>query len=169
MNVPAETQLCLLRHAHAGDPEKWSGPDEVRPLTEKGRGQSERLGRLLATAGFRPDAILASPKTRAAETAHLVAAALGLRVVVVDELGEQLDLARVDEIIHAAGDPSRPLLVGHDPDFSMLAAELSGVSELPLRKAALVRIDANRPLRAGGGTLRWLVPPDLLGSDDLKD
>lgn len=166
MKPRAETQLCLLRHAHAGDPMRWTGPDEVRPLTEKGRQQSERLGRFLAAAGFRPDAILTSPKTRAVETAGLVAAALGLHVVVVDELGEPLDIGRVDDILHTTGEPCRPLLVGHDPDFSALAGELAGVSELPLRKATLVRIDAVRPLRPGAGTLRWLVPPDLFGPED---
>ena len=164
MTLRVETQLCLLRHAHAGDPMKWPGPDEVRPLTEKGRRQSERLGAFLAAAGFRPDAILTSPKTRAAETARLVAAALDLDVTVVAELGEPLDLESVEALLHSAGDPSRPLLVGHDPDFSMLAAELVGVSELTLRKTALVRIDATRPLEPGGGVLRWLVPPDLLGA-----
>ena len=164
MNSRVETQLYLLRHAHAGDPMKWRGPDEVRPLTEKGRQQSERLGAFLAAAGFRPDAILTSPKTRAAETARLVAAALHLDVRVVAELGEPLDLESMDALLHSAGDPSRPLLVGHDPDFSVLAAELVGVAELPIRKAALVRIDTTRPLEPGGGILRWLVPPDLLGA-----
>jgi phosphohistidine phosphatase SixA len=165
MNPRAETQLCLLRHAHAGDPMKWSGPDEVRPLTERGREQSERLGRFLAASGFQPDAILTSPRTRAAETAGLVATALGLRTRIVDELGGPLDLDLVEEILRAAGDPRRPVLVGHDPAFSALAAELVGVSELPLRKATLVRIDTTRPLRPGLGIVRWLVPPDLLGSD----
>lgn len=164
MNRLPEVQLCLLRHAHAGDPMKWRGPDEVRPLTEKGREQSERLGAFLAAAGFRPDAILTSPKTRAAETARLVAAALDLDVSMVAELGEPLDLDSMDALLHSAGNPSRPLLVGHDPDFSMLAAELVGVAELPLRKTALVRIDATRPLEPGGGVLRWLLPPDLLGA-----
>jgi len=164
VNRLPEVQLCLLRHAHAGDPMKWRGPDEVRPLTEKGREQSERLGAFLAAAGFRPDAILTSPKTRAAETARLVAAALDLDVSMVAELGEPLDLDSMDALLHSAGNPSRPLLVGHDPDFSMLAAELVGVAELPLRKTALVRIDATRPLEPGGGVLRWLLPPDLLGA-----
>ena len=59
-----EIQLHLLRHAHAGDPMKWSGPDDVRPLSEKGRLQAERLGLLLADAAFEPDAILSSPKLR---------------------------------------------------------------------------------------------------------
>ena len=34
---------------------------------------------------------------------------------------------------------------------------------LSMRKGAFARIDADRPLEAGSGTLRWLVSPDLLG------
>jgi phosphohistidine phosphatase SixA len=163
MDRPEETQLLLLRHAHAGDPMKWAGPDEVRPLTEKGRLQSESLGLFLARTDSGPDAILSSPKTRALETARLVAAALGLGVDVVDALGGPLDLDTVEDLLCSAGNPRRPMLVGHDPDFSMLAAELVGVSELPIRKATLVRIDLARPLRPGQGILRWLLPPDLIG------
>jgi hypothetical protein len=33
-----------------------------------------------------------------------------------------------------------------------------------MRKGALARIDAERPLTPLGGELRWLVPPDLLRS-----
>lgn len=165
MKPPDETQLCLLRHAHAGDPMKWVGSDALRPLTEKGRLQSERLGLLLARTSFRPDAILSSPKIRALETARLVAAPLGVRVDVIDALGEALDLDAVERLLRAGGNPHRPMLVGHDPDFSMLAAELIGISELPLRKAALVRIDVTLPLAPGRGILRWLLPPDLLAAD----
>jgi hypothetical protein len=31
-----------------------------------------------------------------------------------------------------------------------------------MRKGALARLDAVRPLSPGSGTLRWLVPPDLI-------
>ena len=31
-----------------------------------------------------------------------------------------------------------------------------------MRKGALARIEVDRPLAAGAGTLRWLVPPDAL-------
>ena len=165
MNSTREVQLWLLRHAHAGDPMKWSGPDDIRPLSDKGRLQAERVGRLLAGSNMRPDAILSSPKLRALETARLAASELGMSVRVVDELGGPLDLAIVDALLRAAGDPQRPLLVGHDPDFSMIAAELAGVADLPVRKATLVRIDASRPLEPGSGILRWLIPPDLLSSD----
>jgi phosphohistidine phosphatase len=165
MNASELTELCLLRHAHAGDPMKWRGSDDLRPLTEKGRLQSERLGLLLAFSGYRPSVILSSPMTRAVETARLVAAPFEMRVDVVDELGGPLDLGALEALLRAAGDPSRPILVGHDPDFSTLAAELTGVTVLPVRKATLVRMDIPRPLRAGQGVLRWLLPPDLLSAE----
>ncbi len=162
MNARSEIQLYFLRHAHAGDPLKWSGPDDVRPLSERGRLQAERLGLFLAAAGFAPDAILSSPKTRALETARLVAAPLGLPVRVDDALGGALDIESLEALLTEAGDPARPVLVGHDPDFGELAALLVGVDDLPIRKGALVRIDLPRPLEPGVGILRWLLPPDLL-------
>jgi phosphohistidine phosphatase len=157
-----ETQLHLLRHAHAGDPMKWKGPDAARPLSEKGRLQAERLGRFLADSGFEPDAILSSPKLRALETARLVAAPLGLEVLEVEALAGPLDIETVEALLSEAGDPRRPVLVGHDPDFSDLAAELTGIAELPIPKGTLVRIDLSRPIRPGQGMLRWLLTPETL-------
>ena len=61
--------------------------------------------------------------------------------------------------VEAAGGTSI-VLVGHDPDFSDIAAELIGAPYLPLKKAALARIDAALPLQQGSGILRWLLPPD---------
>ena len=45
--------LHLLRHAHAGDPGAWDGPDADRPLSDKGRAQADRLGAHLVSIGFR--------------------------------------------------------------------------------------------------------------------
>lgn len=156
------TELYLLRHAHAHDPSTWDGPDERRPLSDKGEKQAERLGRLLAEVGFKPDAIITSPKVRAAQTAEIVGQRLGLPVVVDDRLADGVGLATVEEILRGAGDPARPVLVGHDPDFSQLVEILCDISRAPMKKGALARIDAQRPLAPGGGTLCWLVPPDLL-------
>ena len=155
------TGLHLLRHAQAADRDAWDRPDEERPLTEKGRRQAERLGRFLAAAGLAPDAVLTSPLARARETAEIVAGLLGTAVRVEPRLGETLDLAILERILADAGDPRRPLLIGHDPDFSELLSELAG-APIPMRKGALARVDVERPLAAGGGELRWLVPPDLL-------
>jgi phosphohistidine phosphatase len=155
-------ELYFLRHADAGDPMAWTADDAERPLSDKGRKQADRLGRFLAGLGFSPDAIITSPKVRAAQTAEIVAEHLDVTVAVDDRLAGALDPGTLDGLLADAGDPARPVVVGHDPDFSDLLAELCGASSLLMRKGALARVDIERPLRPGSGTLRWLVPPDLL-------
>jgi phosphohistidine phosphatase len=155
-------ELYLLRHADAGDPETWTGPEAERPLSERGQRQAERLGSFLRSIGFHADAVLTSPKLRASQTAELVASALGLAVSDEERLAGGVTLEEMERILRDAGDPARALLVGHDPDFSEIVEALLGGPGVPLRKGALARIDADRPLTDGGGTLRWLVPPDLL-------
>lgn len=162
MSRPDEIQLHVLRHAHAGDPLAYDGPDDARPLSAKGEKQAVRLARFLAGLGFEPDAIVTSPKVRAARTAELVAERLGTEVRVDPRLGGALDLGTLEAILDDLGAPRRPVIVGHDPDFSELVATLAGAGRIPMRKGALARIDVARPLAAGAGTLRWLVPPDLL-------
>lgn len=156
------THLHLLRHAHAGDSTAWAGPDATRPLTDKGRSQAERLGRFLGDLGFSPDLIASSPKVRSLQTAEIVADILGLAVRVDDRLGDPLEIGTLEAILADHGDPTTPVLVGHDPDFTDLVAMLCGAAGVPMRKGSLARIEVDRPLQPGGGTLRWLVPPDML-------
>lgn len=155
-------ELYLLRHAHAGDAADWDGPDASRPLSEKGERQADRLGRYLSSLGFAPDTIITSPKVRAARTAEIVALHLAVPVGVDDRLGGDLTLESLEALLADAGDPNKPVLVGHDPDFSELVALMVGALRIPMRKGALARIDADLPLRPAGGILRWLVPPDLV-------
>ena len=157
----ADLELYLLRHAHAGNASEWTGDDSLRPLSPKGRRQAERLGRYLAELRFEPDSILTSPKLRALETAQIVADSLGVAVTTDDRLSGGLDVDVLEAII--SGDGGRQImLVGHDPDFSDIAGELIGTPYLALKKGALARIDLSLPLGPGVGTLRWLLPPDLV-------
>ena len=154
--------LHLLRHVHTGDPDAWDGPDAARPLSDKGRDQSERLGTFLAGIRFQTDALITSPKLRAAQTAELVAEHLGVEVEVDDRLGGPIDLDGLKAVLADAQEPERPVIVGHDPDFSELLALLCDAPNVPMRKGALARIESDRPLHPGGGTLRWLISPDAL-------
>jgi len=155
-------ELYLLRHADAGDPMAWKGDDADRPLSGKGRRQARRVGRWLADLGRAPDAILTSPKARALQTATIVAGALGLKPMVDERLGGQLDHEVIGSLIAAAGaDARRVMLVGHDPDFSSMASSLSG-GPVSLRKGAVARIDLSEGAGSGSGILRWLVPADAL-------
>lgn len=157
-----DLQLHLLRHADAGDPERWAGDDALRPLSEKGELQAERLGSFLAEIGFQPETIISSPKLRARRTAEVVGAAIGVGVRLDDRLAEGFDPATVDAILADAGSPNRPVLVGHDPDFSQVLGWLANADGLTMKKGAFARVDVRGPVADGRGTLRWLVPPDLL-------
>lgn len=154
-------ELLLVRHADAGDPAAYPGPDDARPISAKGRRQAERLGAFLVSHGVRPDVILSSPKARAEQTARIIADALSMPVVLDARLASGFGTAELLELLAAHGDPRRPMLVGHDPDFSDLASTLCG-GDIDLKKGALARIDFDGPPVAGSGRLRWLVPPDLL-------
>jgi phosphohistidine phosphatase len=156
-------ELYLLRHAHAGDPDAWTGDDAERPLSAKGKGQAERLARFLASIDVKLDTIVTSPKVRARQTAEPVAAALGVPYVTDPRLATSLDEDVLEAIVsEATGE--RVMLVGHDPDFSDVAASLIGAEYLPLKKGALAKLEATRPLKPAGALLRWLVPPDLIAN-----
>ena len=157
-----DLQLHFLRHADAGDPDAWAGDDALRPLSDKGELQAERLGSFLAQIGFQPDAIVTSPKVRARRTAEVVGAALGVGVRIDERLAGAFDPAAVDAILADAGSPARPVLVGHDPDFSEVVGWLANADGLTMKKGALARVDVRGSVADGRGTLRWLVPPDLL-------
>ncbi len=157
-----DLQLHFLRHADAGDPDAWAGDDALRPLSEKGELQAERLGAFLAEIDFRPDAIVSSPKVRARRTAEVVGAALGVGVRLDDRLANGFDPAALDAILADAGNPVRPVLVGHDPDFSQVLGWLANADGVTMKKGAFARVDVRGAVADGRGTLRWLVAPDLL-------
>jgi arsenate reductase len=161
----AMTALHLLRHAHAGDPAKFRGDDSLRPLSDKGRRQASALGKLLDALprGEAPDLFITSPRARSVQTAEIVGKALGVPVVVDERLASPLDLDAVTNILLAAGPAERPCIVGHDPDFSELLGALLGTRAVPMRKGAIARVDIAGPrLDIGRGTLRFLLPPELV-------
>jgi phosphohistidine phosphatase SixA len=80
------TPLLLVRHADAGDREKWEGDQDLRPLNKNGRRQAD--GIVDALLGFAPARILSSPAVRCVQTVGPLAAALGVTVEIADELRE---------------------------------------------------------------------------------
>jgi phosphohistidine phosphatase len=155
-------QLYLLRHADAGDPAAWRGNDADRPLSKKGRRQAAWVGRWLRGQRKLPGVVVTSPKVRAVQTAALATEGSGVTPIVDERLAVGFGLEDVAGVLRDhAPDARRVMLVGHDPDFSELASELAG-GKLELKKGAVARIDLAGGVHAGGGTLRWLVPPEAL-------
>ncbi len=61
------TGVCVLvRHAHAGSRSEWAGPDEMRPLDDRGHAQVRALSGLLSL--FRPARVYAAPLVRCVDT-----------------------------------------------------------------------------------------------------
>ena len=109
-------RLILVRHAHA-DP---GDPDELRPLSARGREEARALGERLA--GAEPDAVLASPLLRARETAAAIARASGVELRVDDRLAPG---ATADDVLEAAEETGAIVVaVGHQPDCSEIALAL---------------------------------------------
>jgi phosphohistidine phosphatase SixA len=94
-----------------------------------------------------------------------VAGILGVSWRTDDRLASGFDLWDLERLVREAANPARLMIVGHDPDFSALLAELTGAPALPMPKGALARVDIDGPPGAGTGILRWLVPPELLEAD----
>ena len=89
--------LFLVRHAAAGDRERWQGDDRQRPLTKKGRRQAQGIAEQLAPLGARRT--ISSPYVRCVQTLEVLAERLGVRVEEDGRLAEggglgALDLAR---------------------------------------------------------------------------
>jgi phosphohistidine phosphatase len=149
-------QLWLLRHAEA-EPH-GSREDSARRLTERGEQQARAAGVALARMEVRFDAILYSPKVRAAQTAELAAEAWDEqereRLAVHEPLAGGFDAAQAIDTLAGAGADGRVLLVGHEPELSLIAASLTG-ARLDLKKGGLAVLR----LEGAGAELAVLLRP----------
>jgi len=144
--------LWLLRHGEA-EPHD-ARPDDDRELTDRGREQSLAAGRALAALGLEFHDVFTSPKVRARETAALACQALACEPVEHEALRAGFGVDDALELLAAAGEGRRVLVVGHDPDFSQLVHDLTG-AHVSLKKGGVagVRLDG------GHGELVALLRP----------
>jgi 8-oxo-dGTP diphosphatase len=89
--------VYLVRHARAGDRQRWTGDDWLRPLSVRGHRQAFQLIDLLADAKF--ERILSSPYVRCMQTVVPIAGARGLPVEPVEALAEDAPLADALELV----------------------------------------------------------------------
>jgi phosphohistidine phosphatase len=151
-------QLIFFRHGPAGSRAEWQGADTERPLTDDGRAVVMQVAGRLAKAGIGVDAVLTSPLTRARQTAEIAAAALGCddRLADDERLGHGLDRKRLAAIVAEHAGSQALMLVGHEPDFSTIIAQITG-GTVVLKKAGVARVDLNEQTMRG--VLVWLLPP----------
>ncbi len=89
---------------------------------------------------------------------------IGGNIEIVEELSSGARIDAFQRVLRRYAATEALMLVGHEPDFSEIAAALIGAEPgaLVLKKAGLIRIDLDgRPAR-GAGRLRWLLTPRQL-------
>ena len=109
--------LYLVRHAKAGLRGAWSGPDEDRPLTRRGRKQARRL--VERFQGLEVDRILSSAFVRCVQTVEPLAGARGLEVVAVSELREGVPVGELARAL-ASLDERPTVVCGHGTEIETL-------------------------------------------------
>ena len=149
-------QLWLLRHAVA-EPH-GARADVHRKLTPGGERQAKNAGLALARLGVQFDAVLTSPKSRARQTAEIAAAEWSpgqrKRVRIHEPLADAFDASQASDAASELSADARVLLVGHEPDFSSVVADLTG-GQVDLKKGGLAVVR----LESLGGELALLMRP----------
>lgn len=163
-------ELLVIRHGVAEDKEAFAATgkdDSLRPLTKEGESKMQEVARGLRRQLSSLDVLAASPFTRAAQTAKIVAESY--RDLDVEELGALTPDSEPQTFLawlRDRGDEERVAVVGHEPHLSalvywLLTGEFTE-ERVELRKggACLLRFDG-RP-SAGNAILRWSAPPSIL-------
>ncbi|MEJ2643887.1 MAG: phosphohistidine phosphatase SixA [Gammaproteobacteria bacterium] len=152
-------KILLSQHGEAVT--KDEDPD--RPLTPQGRKDVERTAAFLRDGGVTALRALHSGKTRARQTAEILARSL--RTVSDPEIrhgigpGDPIEpLAR--DIAHWDEDT---LVVGHLPFMALLTSHLvSGQSAVPVNAYRPGTVACLERTSTGGWTIAWMVRPELL-------
>ncbi len=154
--------LALIRHGTAEDAGPRTGyHDEPRRLTDAGITRMREAARGIAQLGIHPDAIISSPLVRCAQTAEIVAAPFGVAVRLHEVMRPGARAAALVDVLADYPDAGCVVVCGHQPDLSLITAELTGGSLVDFRRGTLCVINLEQ-LRAHGGILVGLYPPRVL-------
>jgi 8-oxo-dGTP diphosphatase len=124
----------LVRHAAAGDRQKWRGDDRLRPLDRRGERQAAALPDTLA--GVPVSHILTSPYVRCVETVRPLAGAAGVDLEETPALAEGASRADVLPLLATAA--AGTVLCTHGD----VCHELLGKRKTPKGSAWIIEIGA---------------------------
>jgi|GEM_PF-323047 len=159
--------VYLIRHATAFERDRERWPDDgLRPLTRAGVREFREAAAGIARLAPRPRRLYTSPLLRALETADILTAVAGWpRATVTPTLAPQEPVQRALAVLREQEIES-VALVGHEPHLTMLlTAAVAGArarAQLALAKGGAACIEFEGAVRAGSGTLAWLLTPDAL-------
>lgn len=153
--------LYLLRHANA---DTIATTDDARTLSEKGEAQAQKIARFCDERELRPELILASPLVRTRQTAQSIAERLRAELLVAPWLASGMTPETATEALQEYLRFQSVMLVGHEPDFSLLIAYLLGLPDharFIVRKGSLTLLEF-RSLRVGAATFHFSMPCRLM-------
>jgi phosphohistidine phosphatase len=152
-------KLYIMRHG-AAEEKAATGRDFDRVLTATGRERTRLVAADLGRLAEAPNRVLSSPLLRARETAQIVAEELKIvpPVELCDELGPGGDEAALVRRLVGAGE-KRIMIVGHEPDLSVLAEGLVGPFGRGFEKSMVVSVRIREGERA---SLRFVLEPKTL-------
>ncbi len=150
-----------MRHGPAED-ESADGLDTSRALTLPGRDRVRAVARHLAVLDEAPRLVVSSPLVRALQTAEIVATAIGVQAPVeatrmLAPRGHAHDFIRDC----AAQNKKRMMIVGHEPDLSLLVAQLLD-QPLPYGFMKAMVVAVRVPNEGGPCSLRFVLDPKSL-------
>jgi len=155
--------IILVRHGAAEEAGE-QGSDADRELTDEGHARMKLAARGIAAMVSRPSAIITSPLVRCQQTARWVSRAWRGRPEpdTADLLAPDGDPGQLETFVR--GLPGkRTILIGHEPNLSILAERLIGI-----RERGAVRLGKGGAcailLQGGSAKLEWLMTPRALRS-----
>ncbi|MDA3877234.1 MAG: phosphohistidine phosphatase SixA [Halothiobacillus sp.] len=161
--------LLIIRHAPAEDRDQFAltgQPDSLRPLTERGIERMQLAARGLMTLALSIERMVASPLTRAQQTAEVIAPALEIRKFDTEAiLSPEASTDQVIDWLRKQPRVDGMALIGHEPNLSQLTETLihgRANGNMPLKKGSAVLIRFSDAIAAGQGQLIWFLPPGVL-------
>jgi phosphohistidine phosphatase len=154
-------KLYVMRHGPAED-QAADGLDSSRALTAPGRDRTRQVAKRLAEMGESPRSIVSSPLVRALQTAEIVYTVAPAEAPVeansaLAPRGPAHDFVR----FCASKSRKRLMVVGHEPDLSLLVAQLTGQAlSHGFMKSMVVSLRV--PNEGGPASVRFVLDPKTL-------
>jgi 8-oxo-dGTP diphosphatase len=149
----------LIRHAKAKNRAEWREPDELRPLTKRGRREAVALAQRLADE--RVERLVSSPYVRCVQTLEPLALKIDLAIETTALLAEGAGSeAAVALLVSLAGDGSVACCTHGDVVYEVVGALASagvvpdGPLEAPVASTWILEVEAGH---IGGA--RFVEPP----------
>lgn len=152
-------RVYLVRHGKAA---RGGQNDADRPLTERGKADTEQIARRMAKAGLSVHQIRHSGLLRAQQTAEIFGRALNPPggVIAVAGLHYADPVEPLAQALHL--EPEPVMLIGHNPFMEDLASALltgePGHRPLWLTTAATACLEYDQ----GAWSLRWMLIPEIV-------